>query len=144
METGREEGPEKTGDPVYWRTRLTLQVSTTSTWVLNKLQLQTDYNGDTCYDANEMCVMQAIPTTRRRPLHYITLLCDRNYDYNGQHLPLAARESSSWSVNETSINILPARWGISTLHNGNSKLYVGILLTILMIGVMAYQITTVH
>ena len=29
--------PRKTGGPVYWRMRLTLQVSTTSTWVLYKL-----------------------------------------------------------------------------------------------------------
>ena len=37
MERGREGGPLKTGDPVYWRMRLTVQ-------------LQTEYNGDTCCD----------------------------------------------------------------------------------------------
>ena len=43
--------------------------SATSTVVLYKLWLKAEHNGDTRFDANEMCVMQVTPTTRRRPLH---------------------------------------------------------------------------
>ena len=48
---------------------LSLQVLKTSTKTQQKLWLPTEYSGDICYAANAMCVMQATPTTRRRPYH---------------------------------------------------------------------------
>ena len=68
MERGRGADPERTGSPVYLRMLPHLPVLRTSITAKPKLWLLIGYSGGTCYAAKEMCVMQATPTTRRRPL----------------------------------------------------------------------------
>ena len=69
MERGQGADPVRTGRPAYSKMLLSLQVLKTSTTTQQKLWLPTEYSGDICYAANAMCVMQATPTTRRRPYH---------------------------------------------------------------------------
>ena len=69
MERGQGADPVRTGSPAYSKMLLSLQVLKTSTTTQQKLWLPIEYSGDICYAANAMCVMQATPTTRRRPYH---------------------------------------------------------------------------
>ena len=76
------------GDPVYYRMQQTLQVSTTSTWVLYKRQLQTEYNGDTCYNAKrDVCDAghsnDQEDTSSSKMYVLILLKVSSRYDYEG-------------------------------------------------------------
>ena len=90
MEKGPEADPGRTGCHVFLRMQLSLQVSTTSRWIVLNNKHQIGYNGGVSYvGTRSYFAVQATPTTRRRPYHVCMTYVRQNRLNGSEVAPMA-------------------------------------------------------